>query len=180
LPFLMNFLNPKTKIFILLFFLIALLYSLPPVRLKSHPFIGTFCNAFGFSMLFLIGINNLKNKLILPIYSGLLCLLFVAQLIHELAHLSQDKSEKILTTALFLGEKKIKILIISFLILAFISFCKFSFIIAGFLFLLTFHIAILLTKKEINYSSLRKIYRYEGLVFGIILLLYLSLKNISI
>ncbi|MCM8784615.1 MAG: hypothetical protein NC818_07650, partial [Candidatus Omnitrophica bacterium] len=65
-----------------------------------------------------------------------------------------------------------KILIISFLILAFISFCKFSFIIAGFLFLLTFHIAILLTKKEINYSSLRKLYRYDGLVFGIILLLH--------
>ncbi|MCM8784424.1 MAG: hypothetical protein NC818_06615, partial [Candidatus Omnitrophica bacterium] len=58
-------------------------------------------------------------------------------------------------------------------ILAFISFCKFSFIIAGFLFLLTFHIAILLTKKEINYSSLRKIYRYAGLVFGISILLYL-------
>jgi hypothetical protein len=170
---LVKFLNPATKILTLLFFLVALLYSLPPIRLKSYPFIGTFCNAFGFSLLFLIGVDNFENQIVLPLYLGLFSLLCVAQLIHELTHAPQDKSERILTTTLFLGEKKTKILLLSFLVLAFLSFCKFSFLIAGFLLLSASHITVLLTKKEINYSHLRKIYRYDGLVLGIVIFLYL-------
>lgn len=173
IPFLIDFINSQTKILTFLFFLITSLYSFSPIRLKAYPFIGTFCNALGFSLLFLIGVNDYQNKFVWPIYFGLFSLLSVAQLIHELSHLLEDKSERILTTALFLGKKKTTFLIFGFLILAILSFLKFSFIIAGLLLILSFHLIILLTKKEINYLSLRRIYRHEGLAFGTILLLYL-------
>lgn len=170
--FSLNILNQKNKILTFLFLLVALLYSLPPIRLKSYPFIGTFCNAFGFSLLFLIGANNFKNNLIWPIYFGLFSLLFVAQLIHELEHALQDKSARILTTAIFLGERRTKFLIIFFLLLGDTSFLRFSLFVTIISLIYSLYIIILLI-KNINYSSLRKIYRYTGLAFGIILLLYL-------
>ncbi|MCD6221165.1 UbiA family prenyltransferase [bacterium] len=155
------------------FLIIVTWYSMPPIRLKRYPLICTLCNAIGFSLLFLLGTTEITKE-VTTIYLYIFFLIIVAQLLHELAHIPEDKSQNIKTTANFYGEKKTHFLIFTFFILAiitsvFISYFIFiSSLIAGFNLKRIFY-------KRKDYHYLRKIFRWHGLILGGILALYFLL-----
>lgn len=96
-------------------FLILFIYSAPPLRLKSWPFVELAAVTFGCALLPYIAYYLLTNS---PFtWREALILLFFAtgfpaiQLVNEGADFLADKQAKITTTVVFLGEKKNLILI---------------------------------------------------------------------
>lgn len=96
----------------ILFFLLLsglimnILYSAPPFLLKTKPVFDLILNSLCFTILFLIGTFSAGgglgfNTISLGIFVGIIILPF--QLVHELAHLSEDKSNNILNLAQRLG-----------------------------------------------------------------------------
>lgn len=161
------------KILILIFFLISTTYSLPKMRFKSVPFICSLWNAFGFSVLFLLGINQISEES-LTLFLILFFLLLIAQLIHEIAHQEEDKHTNTRTTALFLGERKTKqICCIGLIITSLISFF-FNAAIAILISIYSVYFLILTWKKE--GKKLREEYRKFGIIVGIIILVYLIIR----
>ncbi len=165
------FLNPLQRIFLLLLLILATLYSLPLFYLKKKPFLGTLINAGGFPLLILMGAEKLKEEA-LVLYFIFFFLSFLAQLIHEYSHQEKDRKEKILTTAIKIGEKGKKYLWLLLLPPIFISL-RISYICAFFIFLM---LITLLLKRNKDFSILRKIYRYENMIFGLYLLIYFLRK----
>lgn len=97
-PFLSIFQIVSSLIFIFLF-------SWYNIKLKNFPSVSTTCNAMGFPILYLIGANNLGYAHI--IFFLLLTLTsLVAQLIHEIVHLEEDRTGGRKTTAIFLGKER--------------------------------------------------------------------------
>ena len=160
------------------FLLIVTLYSSKYIRLKAKPFVCTVCNSLGFSLIFLIGYLHASQI----DFSGFLFMLLffsfntVAQLIHELVHMKEDRKTTI-TTAIFLGIKKVKVFSIIFLLLAqIVSICLFYLHLVNMIFLITttifttFFIIKIYKENKIN-EEFRKKYRNFGIIAGLIYLL---------
>ena len=183
LPLVLSFLllplfNYFQIIISLIFLIIVTFYSIYPFRLKAKPFIGSFCNGFGFTLFFLLGYFVIHVINLIGILFTLLFFSFnmVAQFIHEIVHLKEDKRSKIITTVVFLGEKNIKrfcyfLLFIDFWIgihlfllkaLNILSFLSISFFTLFFIFQIR--------NKRIDIST-RKRYKFLGIIIGIILFL---------
>lgn len=157
---------------ILIFFVIAILYSTPPIRLKAISFIGTMCNGFGFPLLFFLGIDEISQKVIL-FYLFFSSLMLGAEFIHELAHKEQDKNSFIFTTAVYIGERRTKKLILSSLISGVIIAYFISKIISLSTLILLIYLRHLLSKKEIKYIRLRKKYKMLTMTLGLLIAVYL-------
>jgi len=173
------FLNPLQISLSYLFLLIVTLYSANPIRLKSKPFLSSFCNGFGFLILFFIGYQRWDLGLLFGML--LFFLEMVAQFIHETVHLKEDKRHKIITTAVFFGRYTIKILCYTFLLITFMI-CLYLFHIGMvnvlFLFITAFFIFYFIADiyfHKIN-KKLRKRYRVFGIITGMfyIFLLFYS------
>lgn len=100
----------------------------------------------------------------------------VAQLIHEVIHIKQDKNEKIVTTAVFLGEKNIKKLCYLLLFSVFIAaFYLFSIKIVNIIFVLATSIFVIFFIYKISRGKidldLRRMYKNYGILVGIVYLL---------
>ncbi len=157
----------------LIFVTIVTLYSAYPFRLKAKPFICSFCNGFGFTLLFFLGYFytstlNLKGILFASL---LFCFNMVAQFIHEVVDYKEDRKSKITTTAILCGIRKMKIICIFLLFLSIIlsiSICSLErvnslFFIFTLIFSLFFMFRIYKRKFDKN---LRKIYKACGIVLG--------------
>jgi len=167
-----------SQIFLSVFFLfIVTIYSAKPVRLKAKPFFSSLCNGVGFSMLFLLGHSTKAFDFV----AFLLFLLFfsfnmVAQFIHEVVDLKDDKKNKIITTAVFLGQKSMKKLCCFFLLLSFLVslylFClnivSPFFVFVTLLFAFFFMYRIFTSKID---KRLREEYKFFGLFLGLIYLI---------
>jgi 4-hydroxybenzoate polyprenyltransferase len=162
----------------LIFLIIVTFYSVYPFRWKTKPFIGSFCNGIGFTIIFLLGYSAASNIKTEGFLFSILFFSFnmVAQFIHEIVHLKEDKRSKIITTVVFLGEKNIKrfcyfLLFTDFWIgihlfllkaLNILSFLSISFFTLFFIFQIR--------NKRIDIST-RKRYKFLGIIIGIILFL---------
>jgi len=172
--FLLFFLPITSFIYLTVFLIITTLYSLPGVRLKGIPFVSLFVNAIGFNLIFMTGyFSYFFTDLFFLFFTLLFVLNLVAQLIHEIHHFSDDKKQKIKTTAVFLGRKTCYIMIRIFLtFLIFFSLLitfQYKFILMGVSTLaFSFYFLVRITKKEI--SEIRKQFRNYGILIGIIYL----------
>ncbi len=164
--------NPQ-KLIIIILSIFASIYSLPSLHLKSIPFLGTLTNSFGFPLLIVLGARQINRDIFL-LYFLYFSLMLLAQLIHEFAHLTEDKKEGI-TTAMLMGKKRERLLWFflfpALLISPFISIVLFLLILP-----MCVHVVYLLSKKP-DFSNLRKVYRWENLAIGIYLLLHYSLPG---
>ncbi len=173
-----------STIIILLGAIITYIYSAPPLRLKSKPFINTFLNSIGFSILFFIGFPLSKERLT---ESAIFFIFFMfimtpIQLIHELSHFNEDKRKNILTTSVFCGEDFSLHTIISSLVLGFfwvilmwmVNICQFYFIIASFFFV-SFFICYVIkkykTKQLIDNHKIKNTIRGLSILYGAITLI---------
>lgn len=167
-----------SQIFLTVFFLlIVTIYSAKQVRLKAKPFFSSLCNGVGFSILFLLGYSTKAFDFVV----FLLFLLFfsfniVAQFIHEVVDLKYDKKNKIITTAVFLGQKSMKKLCYFFLLLSFlvslylfyINSVSYFFVFVTLYFSFFFMYRIFTSKID---KRLREEYKFFGLVLGLIYLI---------
>jgi 4-hydroxybenzoate polyprenyltransferase len=166
--------------FLLTFFaiLIAITYSIPPLRLKRLPFLGSILNSFGYSLLFLIGFS-IPSDLSLNGFclAALIAMIWTpVQLIHELEHLEKDKRAGIMTTALKLGAAKTILLMqIFFFISTFLAFALFVILkFSIFLFISTVlfsFLAIFTIRLLKNFRKMRITIRRLGVLYGILLLI---------
>jgi len=165
-------LTSSQKIIIMALSIFASIYSLPFLRLKSIPFMGTLTNSSGFPLLIVLGAQQI-NREILLLYFLYFFLMLLAQLIHEFAHLKEDKRQGI-TTAMLMGKKSTR-----FLWLFLLPALLLSYFISMVLFLLILLLCVqvmYLISKGPNFLRLRKVYRWENLGIGIYLLLHYSLS----
>lgn len=192
LPLILSFLlliffNIFQIIISLSFLIIVTFYSSSTFRLKAKPFLSSLCNGFGFTIIFLLGHFY---TMVFKIESIFFIILFfslnmVAQFIHEAAHLKKDKKDKIITTALFYGEKNIKIFCYFFLFIVFLTNIYLlllkSINIFFFLSLVFFIIFFIfeIKRRKIDIIT-RKRYKFFGVVFGIIFLLSILITNLPI
>ncbi|MEM2918480.1 MAG: UbiA family prenyltransferase [Candidatus Altiarchaeota archaeon] len=166
------------------FFLILVsLYSSKKFRLKAVPIISSLSNGFGFLSLFFIGYFHSEEISLLGILFAALLFFFemVAQFVHEIVDFEEDKRSGIMTTAIFLGERKIRILSICFLITTIaVAFSIWNFSKINFLFLLsnlifsTYFILQFLSRRKID-LEFRVEYKNFGIVVGIFWVLALLL-----
>jgi 4-hydroxybenzoate polyprenyltransferase len=170
----LHFLTLTQVLLSFIFLLVVTTYSVPPLRFKSRPFISSFCNAFGFSILFLMGYSiSFPDMRALAFFVLFLFFNFVAQFIHEILHLKEDKKNGDITTAVFLGTRRVKKLIYICLVSSFFVniYLFIENIINWVLFLVTtffifFHLYEV-HRKKID-AKLRKRYRISGMILGII------------
>jgi len=114
--------------------LLALIYSLPPIRLKKFPFLSSFTIAFVSFAIFVGGYNLFSSSFQLPPnnLSYLIILSFgLAVNFKDIEDITGDKEAGTLTLPVLLGEKKGKMLIGFLLFLAFLLvplFLKLSFL----------------------------------------------------
>jgi 4-hydroxybenzoate polyprenyltransferase len=174
LIFCLFYFNHIKIIMILLFLLISTTYSLPKIRLKSVPFICTLWNVVGFSLLFLLGINIISREAIILIFVFLF-LLFVAQLMHELAHQTEDRNAHIKTTALFLGEEKTKQLCCIGLVLPSLISFLFNIFLAILISIYSIIFLILIWRRPAG--KLREEFRTSGIIIGVLILTYLYVSR---
>jgi 4-hydroxybenzoate polyprenyltransferase len=172
------FLNFSQFILALFFLFIVTAYSGRSVRLKSKPFLSSLCNGIGFSILFLLGYSvRAVDFIALLFFLLFFSFNMVSQFIHEVVDLSEDKKNKIITTAVFLGEKNIKRLCYFFLLLAYL-FSLYLFCLNVLNILLLFATVIFIAffiYKIFNHKidkKLRKEYRNLGVLLGLIYFIY--------
>lgn len=158
---------------VLIFLLIAFSYSAEPLRFKKNPFLGSLCNALGFPILFLLGVNSLSGKAML-LYFIFFLLMLAAQLLHELAHKKQDSISSLMTTTIYLGESKT----IKLFRLLLISATLFSFFFSNYLgiavMLLLLYCEFLIHRNR-DYTFLRRKFKLNALIIGVVII-YLLLK----
>lgn len=180
LPFILSFLlfpffNVIQIIVSLIFLLIVTFYSVYPFRWKSKPTISSLCNGFGFTIIFLLGYFYKPTLYLDGVLFSLLFFSFnmIAQIIHEFVHIKEDKKNKIMTIAVFYGEKTGRYLCYLFLLLSlFIVYYLFYMKYIGILFFVsvTFFITFFIRgiyKNTIN-DQFRKNYRILGILIGFI------------
>lgn len=173
-----------TQILSYLFFIIIFYFYSAPPRLKGVPFLGSFLNGIGFSLLFLLGYGRLD--LFACFFSLLLFSLEMpAQLIHEVVDYEEDKRDKINTTTIYLGKGGSKSLCYVFLLASVIT----SFLISlalevhSTLLFVPFSLYFLDEIKETNlkqklFQKLRRRYKILGTSTGSLFLLLNILKII--
>jgi len=157
---------------------IATAYSIKPISLREKPILVSFANAVAVPILFLIGYFYIPiiNLTSLGIAFLLFCFVMVGQLLHEVTHMRQDEKKKIVTSALLFGEKNIKYICYTFLLLSSVfTYFLFYVRIINIVFLLstlTFcSVSVLEIKiKKIDYN-LRKTYVSLSAVLGLIYIL---------
>lgn len=183
LPLILAFLtlplfNTVQIIFSILFITIVTLYSAEPFRLKSKPIICSLLNGFGFTILFILS-YSFQNSIEVGVLFALLffSLNMVAQFIHETVDMKEDRKNKIITTAILYGKKKMKKLCYLFLWFTFLISVYFLYLkIVDLLFVLTtFSFVIFFTvkiKDKID-KKLRRNYRIMGMIVGLIYLFLL-------
>jgi 4-hydroxybenzoate polyprenyltransferase len=168
------FLTSLQLLLVTAFLLIATFYSVNPPRLKSKPFVSSLCNAFGFSILFLLGYSIVFPDVKAFLFFFLFFLFnLVAQFIHEILHIKEDKKNKDITTAVLLGERKTRklscICLVFSLIIVFYLFLlgilKLVTFLATFSFIVFHSYRISTSKIDIK---LRKIYRISGMLLGLL------------
>jgi lycopene elongase/hydratase (dihydrobisanhydrobacterioruberin-forming) len=91
----------------LLFAVLWTAYSVPPVRFKSRPILGTLTNGVGFGLLFLMGYSALGAVgAVAFLFFGFLALIEIpSQLFHEMAHHAGDGMSGAWTTAVRFGTR---------------------------------------------------------------------------
>ena len=108
----------------LLFLLIFTLYSWPKVWLEGKPIISTLSNSIGFTLLLILPFPNITYVLDYFLFILLIFTLnTVAQLLHEIVDLKEDKKINKITTTVKFGIKKSLILF---------KFCMFNVILISF------------------------------------------------
>jgi 4-hydroxybenzoate polyprenyltransferase len=174
------FLNFSQLILALLFLFIVTVYSGRPLRLKAKPFLSSLCNGIGFSILFLLGYSvKTLDSVALLFFLLFFSFNMIAQFVHEVVDLSEDKKNKIITTAVFLGEQNIKKLCYFFLLLAFfLSLYLFCLNVLNILlFFATALFVVFFIYKIFNHKidkKLRKEYRNLGVLLGLIYFTYFA------
>jgi 4-hydroxybenzoate polyprenyltransferase len=178
--FILPFLNHIQILLTLIFLFIVTIYSSKTIRLKAKPFISSFCNGIGFTILFLLGYTvknfDLRGLIIFLLF---FCFNMVAQFIHEMTDLKEDRKNGIISTAVFLGEGKIKKICYIFLwstpligfYLFYFKFVNSFFVIITLFFVLFFTYRFF--QKKID-KNIRMEYRILGLILGFIYLLLFS------
>lgn len=164
-PFFFIFSSYRTVI-LSICIILSLIYSSPFPELKSKPILCTLCNAAGDPLLFLLGCSKIDDTVIL-FYFMLFFLISSAQLIHEQAHKSEDVEKRYVTTAIYLGVKKVKISIV----LCMVASCVLATLInrglAFWIFLSGVSIFYLIFIKKIKFQTLRKIFKWEAIFIGV-------------
>ena len=172
------FLNFSQLILTLFSLFIATAYSARPLRLKAKPFLSSLCNGIGFSILFLLGYSvRTVDSTALLFFLLFFSFNMVAQFIHEVVDLKEDRRSKVITTAVLLGEKNIKKLSCLFLLFSFlISFYLFCLnvlnlllVFTTFLFVAFFIYRIFIRKID---EKLRREYKILGTIIGFIYLIF--------
>jgi 4-hydroxybenzoate polyprenyltransferase len=169
---LLTFFNIFQIVLSIIFLIIVTFYSAYPFKWKEKPFISSICNGIGFTIIFLLGYFYMPNLNLDGILFALLFFSFnmVAQFIHEIIHLKEDRKQKIITTTVLYGEKRIKIfcnffLIASTLITLYLFYLK----ILNILFVIFTMFFTILFMFEINRKiddRLRKNYKLFGILTG--------------
>lgn len=180
---LLPFFNYFQIIISVIFLIIVTFYSAYPFRWKAKPFISSFCNGIGFTLIFLLGYFVTQSFNLNGILFTLLffCFNMVAQFIHEIVHLKEDKKSNIVTTIVFYGERIGKIFCFLFLLVSlsinlflfYIKSINIIFFIATLFFTIFFIIEIYREKID---KKFRKRYRILGLIIGFIYYISLTLK----
>jgi 4-hydroxybenzoate polyprenyltransferase len=151
--------------FSILALLITTLYSLKPIALREKPFLVSFANAISVPILFLLGYFYVPilNSIAFVFASVFFFFVLIGQILHEATHIKEDKKDKIVTTAIFLGKEKVKYICYLSLLFSFlISLALFLLNIINIVFLFStlifvIFMSIQIQKKDIN-VELRKIY----------------------
>lgn len=166
----------------LIFLIIVTLYSAYPFRLKAKPFISSFCNGFGFTIIFLLGYFIIPNIELDGIIFFILLFSFnmIAQFIHEVVDLNEDKKDSNITTAVFLGKENIKKLCYLFLFSTILLVSYFFYLgiinILIFISTISFEIFFMIEiKKEKIDINLRKKFRIFGILIGVIYIIALNI-----
>ncbi len=182
--FILPLFNTLQIIFSILFITIVTLYSAEPFRLKTRPIVCSLCNGFGFTILFLLGYYFQTFPHVGILFASLFFSFnMVAQFIHEVVDIEEDKKNKITTTVILYGKENIKKLCYLFLWSAFLislyllhlKIVSLSFVFITFLFVVFFTIKI---RDKID-KKLRRDYRILGMVIGLIYLLLIFLNNLN-
>jgi 4-hydroxybenzoate polyprenyltransferase len=129
----------------LLFLILFTLYSWPKVWFEGRPIISTIANSIGFTLIFMLPLDNIKQ--ISNIFT-LVILIFLlntaAQLLHEIVDFRYDKKRRKITTTVYLGVNKsliffkvclLLVILLSLLILKEFSLISLSSIFFSFYFL---------------------------------------------
>jgi 4-hydroxybenzoate polyprenyltransferase len=171
--------------FVIIGAVLSWIYSSYPFRLKLKPIFRLFLNGFGFSLLFLMGINITGSldatSFIMWFYLFLLFIFF--ELVHDLDDLEQDRQEGIRTLPVIIGiQKTKKIILTSVFILSVSAFILFMFgIFPGLFFVFSIIIYLWVLKLvnvslpagviNNNYKGIKKRVRFIFSVYGLGLLI---------
>ena len=166
-------------ILVVLFSIVVLIYLTPSIDLKSMPYIGTFLNATGFSILFLIGGSLSEITLeIIYVWTLVLITMIPFQIVHEIQDMREDRRNKVITTAVKLGKEKTrKLVYVSLFVLllwpVMLYYLGYTIYISLATFIFCSSAAILLYTKK----NIRKIhFRYIAFIYGFMLLLIFLMK----
>jgi len=172
------FFNNLQILFSLIALIIAIFYSMKPIVLRERPIIVSFANGVSVTILFLLGYFYIPilDSIWFWFASLFFSFVIIGQIFHEISHMNEDKNEKILTTALFFGKKKIKYICYLFLfIILILTFSLFRMNVVNIIFFVStlifiVFISLQIKRKPINYN-LRKIYVISSIVLGLIYIL---------
>ena len=165
------FVSPFSISISLLLLLLPSLYSWPKVWLEGRPILSTISNSIGFTLLFILPFQSIREVLR---YWSLILLIFilntVAQLIHEIVDFKKDKKINKITTTVKFGIQTSIILIKSFLlIIILISFLLMKEFLLVSLSSIIFSIYFL-RQERIN-NRIRKKFKLLGIFVGVVYLL---------
>ncbi|MBL7196694.1 MAG: UbiA prenyltransferase family protein [Candidatus Omnitrophica bacterium] len=116
--FLLYFIRPFQRVALLSVLVFQIIYSLKPIRLKRIPILGTLCCTLAFPQFFILGyLEEAKfDSRCLGIFTLLIILSCLLQIIHEVNHIDQDNTGGIKTSAVFFGKKTMEHFCIALLI----------------------------------------------------------------
>ncbi len=156
------------KIFeVVLLLLIAITYSIPPLRLENVPLVCTLLNGIGFALLFSLGLTHVTFESILLVFFVFLNAIGF-QLVHEISHLRiEDK----FTTAKLLGTRSTISLAKIFFFSAFLV-ASLLFPLIPFLSPLSWVFFLMSTSKlkHVRSRDLKESFRKLSIAYGILLL----------
>jgi 4-hydroxybenzoate polyprenyltransferase len=142
--------------------LLSFTYSGPP-RLKRIPVVGTLLNAAGFSAFCLLGVASpVRSTWALALFIA--CWIAAAQIVHELAHLSRDREDDLVTTASVIGSRGSRILAPLFLLAALAAAWQLSRF-SGLSFLV-YTVVITLLMPFLEAAALRQAMKWLGLLWA--------------
>jgi len=185
------FFSMEMLLFTLGFTILYTLYSMNPIRLKKHWIFSLTINTFCLGvLLLLIGLYSVSNTLSLISFTFLMIyssFILTSEIIHQIAHVEEDKKERINSFPIAFGIKNSLKLVkfIQLLLLVFLLFVIFSNPKINFIFFPTIIFCFLrfvkinsLNLNDVNFSKLRT--KMYGLQEGTSYVIILILKDILV